>query len=55
MEIDNIDAVENAVASPMSNGCVEGTNSKVKTIKKTMYGRYGVRLLRAKLLYRSIV
>ena len=51
----DIDAVENAVASPMSNGYVEGTNSKVKTIKKTMYGRCGVKLLRAKLLYRPII
>ena len=30
----DIDAVENAVSSPLSNGFVEGTNSKVKTIKK---------------------
>lgn len=51
----DIEAVENAVASPMSNGFVEGTNSKVKTIKKTMYGRCGVRLLRAKLMYRQVV
>ena len=48
----DIDAVENAFASPMSNGYVEGTNSKVKAIKKTMYDRCGVRLLRAKLQYR---
>ena len=29
-------AVENAVASPLSNGFVEGTNSKLKMIKRTM-------------------
>ena len=47
----DIDAVENAVASPLSNGFVEGSNSKVKTIKKTMYGRCGIKLLSAKLMY----
>ena len=47
----DINAVENAVASPLSNGFVEGTNSKVKTIKKSMYGRCGIELLSAKLMY----
>ena len=47
----DIDAVENAVSSPLSNGFVEGTNSKVKTIKKAMYGRCGKPLLEAKLMY----
>lgn len=49
----DIDAVENAVASPLSNGFVEGTNSKVKTIKKSMYGRCGKLLLSAKLMYKG--
>lgn len=47
----DIEAVENAVASPLSNGFVEGTNSKIKTIKKSMYGRCGITLLSAKLMY----
>lgn len=47
----DIDAVENAVASPLNNGFVEGTNSKLKTIKKAMYGRCGIKLLSAKLMY----
>ena len=47
----DLDAVENAVASSLSNGFVEGTNSKVKTIKKAMYGRCGKLLLEAKLMY----
>lgn len=47
----DIEAVENAVASPLSNGFVEGTNSKVKTIKKAMYGRCGKLLLEVKLMY----
>lgn len=49
----DIDAVENAVASPLSNGFVEGSNSKVKTIKKAMYGRCGKLLLSAKLMYKT--
>lgn len=49
----DISAVENAVASPLSNGFVEGTNSKIKTIKKSMYGRCGKLLLSAKLMYDS--
>jgi len=48
----DIEAVANAVASPLSNGFVEGTNSKVKTIKKAMYGRCGKLLLSAKLMYK---
>lgn len=49
----DIDAVENAVASDLSNGFVEGTNSKVKMIKRTMYGRCGLTLLSAKLMYKT--
>lgn len=47
----DIEAVENAVASPLSNAFVEGSNSKVKTVKKAMYGRCGKLLLEAKLMY----
>lgn len=46
-------AIENAVASPLSNGFVEGTNSKVKMVKRTMYGRCGKELLVAKLMYQA--
>ena len=48
----DIDAVENAVASNLSNGFVEGTNSKVKMVKRTMYGRCGLKLLSSKLMYK---
>ena len=34
----DLDAVENSVASPLSNGFVEGTNSKLKMVKRTMEG-----------------
>ena len=44
-------AVENSVASPLSNGFVEGTNSKLKMVKRTMYGRCNKLLLAAKLMY----
>ena len=47
----DIDAVENAVAYHFSNGFVEGTNSRLKMIKRTMYGRCGKQLLEAKLRY----
>lgn len=47
----DIEAVENAVASPLSNGFVEGTNNKLKMIKRTMYGRCSRELLAAKLMY----
>ena len=49
----DISAVENAVASDLSNAFVEGTNSnsKVKMVKRTMYGRCGRKLLAAKLMY----
>ena len=46
----DLSAVENAVASPLSYGFVEGTNSKLKMIKRTMYGRCGKELLAAKLI-----
>ena len=46
----DLEAVENAVSSPLSNGFVEGTNNKVKMIKRTMYGRCRCTLLAAKLM-----
>lgn len=43
-------AVENAVASPLSNGFVEGMNNRLKTIKRSMFGRCRKELLAAKLM-----
>jgi len=51
----DIDAVENAVAYDYSNGFVEGTNSRLKMIKRTMYGRCRKKLLEAKLCYMKLV
>jgi len=42
-------AVEAAVTEPWSNGPVEGQVNRLKTIKRQMYGRAGVELLRARL------
>lgn len=47
----DLPAVENSVASPLSNGFVEGTNSKLKMVKRSMYGRCNISLLAAKLMY----
>ena len=46
----DIAAVENSVASPLSSGFVEGTNNKLKMIKRTMYERCSKELLAAKLI-----
>lgn len=49
----DLNAVENSVASSLSNGFVEGTNSKLKMIKRTMYGRCSKALLEAKMMYQK--
>ena len=46
----DLEAIENSVSSNLSNGFVEGTNSKLKMIKRTMYGRCSKKLLAAKLM-----
>ena len=48
--LNDIDAVEYAVSSDWSNGFVEGTNNRLKTVKRMMYGRCGRQLLEAKML-----
>lgn len=45
----DLEAVENAVSSPLSNGLVEGTN-KLKMVKHTMYDRCSRLILEAKLM-----
>lgn len=47
----DLSAVENAVASDLSNGFVEGTNNKLKMVKRIMYGRCSKELLAAKMMY----
>lgn len=48
----DIDVILNSVSSPLSNSFVEGTNNKVKMVKRTMYGRCSSKLLAAKLMLR---
>lgn len=51
----NLDAVENSVASSLSNEFVEGTNSKLKMVKRTIYGRCNKALLEAKMMYGKVI
>ena len=46
----SIEAVRNAVPEPWSNGQTEGQINRLKTLKRAMYGRAGVDLLRARLM-----
>ena len=46
----DLGAVEGAVAERWSNGPVEGHINRLKTLRRQMYGRAGVELLRARLL-----
>jgi transposase len=43
-------AVQNAIREPWSNGQTEGQINGLKTLKRAMYGRAGVDLLRARML-----
>ena len=46
----DIDAVRNAIAEPWSSGQAEGQINRLKTLKRTMFGRAGIELLRARML-----
>ncbi len=46
----DIEAVRNAILEPWSNGQTEGQINKLKTLKRAMYGRAGVDLLRARMM-----
>ena len=46
----DIEAVRCAVTTPWSNGRTEGQINRLKTLKRAMYGRAGVDLLRARML-----
>lgn len=47
----DFDAVRAALETAYSNGPVEGHVNRLKTLKRSMYGRAGLDLLRARLLY----
>ncbi|EJU10512.1 transposase [Sphingomonas sp. LH128] len=46
----DLDAVRAAVDLPWSPGPVEGKINKLKLIKRSMYGRAGLDLLRARVM-----
>lgn len=46
----DIAAVRNAICEPWSNGQTEGQINRLKTLKRAMYGRAGIDLLRARML-----
>ncbi|HEY8033343.1 MAG TPA: transposase, partial [Methylocella sp.] len=46
----DISAVRNAITEPWSNGQTEGQINRLKALKRTMYGRAGPELLRARIL-----
>ncbi len=45
------DAVQAGLTWPINNGMVEGHVTKLKLIKRTMYGRAGFALLRQRVLH----
>jgi transposase len=45
----DISAVRNAICKPWSNGQTEGQINRLKMLKRTMYGRASVALLRARM------
>ena len=49
----DLEAVENAVETPLNNGLLEGTVNKIKMIKRIMYGRASFKLLKVKVLLQS--
>ena len=46
----DLEAVQNALTTRWSNGQAEGQISRLKTLKRAMYGRASVELLRARML-----
>ena len=46
----DLPAVVAGLTLPYSNGPIEGTNTKVKLLKRQMYGRAGFALLRKRIL-----
>ncbi len=46
----DVEAVRNAISERWSNGQTEGQINRLKTLKRSMYGRAGLELLRARML-----
>jgi len=49
----DVQAVRNAITEPWSSGQAEGQINRLKTLKRAMYGRAGIELLRARMLPRA--
>jgi transposase len=49
----DFDAIQAALETPHSNGQVEGQVNRLKTLKRSMYGRASLALLKARVLYRA--
>ena len=50
VEADKV-AIQAAIDSKYTNARLEGAVNRVKSIKRTMYNRAGIKLLRAKIIY----
>ena len=46
----DIEAVRHAIAEPWSTGQAEGQINRLKTLKRSIYGRAGIELLRTRML-----
>ena len=50
----DLKAVQNAIATNISNGIVEGYVNKLKAVKRTMYGRASLALLKRKMVFSDL-
>jgi transposase len=46
----DVEAVRHAIAEPWSSGQAEGQINRLKTLKRAMYGRASIEILRARML-----
>ena len=46
----DIEAAKHAITEPWSSGQAEGQINRLKTLKRAMYGRASIELLRARML-----
>lgn len=51
----DLDAVKNAIKYDYNNGLAEGSVTKIKLIKRVMYGRNSFQMLRAKVLLHELL
>jgi len=51
----DIKAIKNCILYPISNGIVEGFVNKIKAIKRIMYGRAGLELIKRKLILEPLL